>query len=68
MEGFRMPGKAKGKESQGLCDKGLEELGKGSPGSCHKGDTATGSLEVQYEEDWRQRGHWGGKRADCRRL
>lgn len=24
-------------------------MGKGSPGSCHKGDTATGSLEVQYE-------------------
>lgn len=53
MEGFRMLGKVKGKESQGLCDKGLEELGKGSFGSCYKGDIVIGSLEVQYEEDWR---------------
>lgn len=49
MEGFRMPGRSKGEESQGLCDKGLEEMGKGSPGSCCKGDTAAGGLEEQYE-------------------
>lgn len=47
--GARMPGKAEGEESQGLCDRGLDEMGKGSPGSCHKGDATVGSLKVQDE-------------------
>lgn len=34
--GARMPEKAKGEEKQGLCDKGLDEMGKGSPASCHR--------------------------------
>lgn len=37
------------RERQGLCDESLHKMGKGSPGSCHKGDTAVGSPEVQYE-------------------